>query len=136
VPTVDLADHEDRLRGAPVIWLTTVNSSGQPQSSPVWFVWDGSSFLIYSRRDSPKVPNIRRNPRVSLNLDSDGEGGAIVTIEGEAEIDEGAPPANEVPAYVEKYLDRIRRLGAEPEPFGKMYSIPIKVTPSRSRVWS
>jgi predicted pyridoxine 5'-phosphate oxidase superfamily flavin-nucleotide-binding protein len=26
-----------RLRAEPIIWLTTVTRSGQPQSTPVWF---------------------------------------------------------------------------------------------------
>jgi len=127
---------EKRLREAVVIWLTTVRSDGQPQSSPVWFVWDGERFLIYSRPGSGKVPNIRGNPRVSLNLDSDGEGGDVVTIEGTAEIDPAAPLANEVDAYVAKYLEHIRRLGTEPGPFASMYSTPIRVTPTRRRVYS
>jgi PPOX class probable F420-dependent enzyme len=56
---------EERLAREVVIWLTTVRSDGQPQTSPVWFVWDGQSFLIYSIPRSQKVPNIRGNPRVS-----------------------------------------------------------------------
>lgn len=135
-----VADDEEtyvdgRLRDAVVIWLTTVRSDGQPQTSPVWFIWDGQSFLIYSRRDSLKVPNIRGNPRVSLNLDGDGGGGAIVTIEGKAHIDEQSPPADEVEPYIQKYREHIRRLGTEPEPFARMYSIPIRVTPTRRRVY-
>ena len=135
VPDDEDAYVEGRLRDAIVLWLTTVRRDGQPQTSPVWFVWDGRSFLVYSRRDSPKVPNIRANPLVSLNLDGDGEGGAIVTIEGRAQIDERTTPANELPAYVEKYRAHIERLGSEPEPFGRLYSTPIRITPTRRRVY-
>lgn len=135
-----MADDEDtyvenRLRDAVVIWLTTVRSDGQPQVSPVWFHWDGERFLIYSRPGSRKVPNIRSNPRVSLNLDGDADGGEIVTIEGTAEIDEEAPAANEVDAYVAKYREHIGRLGAEPVSFASMYATPIRVTPTRRRVY-
>jgi PPOX class probable F420-dependent enzyme len=126
---------EERLGREPVIWLTTVREDGQPQTSPVWFVWDGESFLIYSMPRSQKVPNIRRNPRVSLNLDGDGTGGGIVSIEGDARIDDGAPPPNDVPPYVGKYEQLIRDMGAEPEPFGREYSTAIRVTPTRRRVY-
>jgi PPOX class probable F420-dependent enzyme len=126
---------ENRLRDAVVIWLTTVRSDGQPQTSPVWFFWDGERFLIYSRPTSQKVPNVRGNPCVSLNLDGDRDGGEILTIEGSAEIDEQAPLANEVEAYVEKYREHIKRLGTEPEPFARMYSTPIRITPTRRRVY-
>jgi PPOX class probable F420-dependent enzyme len=135
-----MADDEDtyvetRLREAVVIWLTTVRADGQPQTSPVWFLWDGERFLIYSRPRSGKVPNIRGNARVSLNLDGDRDGGEIVTIEGTAQIDEQAPLADEVLDYVEKYREHIRRLGSEPEPFARTYSTPIRITPTRRRVY-
>ncbi|MGI9008873.1 MAG: pyridoxamine 5'-phosphate oxidase family protein, partial [Streptosporangiaceae bacterium] len=48
-----------RLHDEPIIWLTTVSPSGQPQSSPVWFLWDGGEFLIYGSKNGPKTPNIR-----------------------------------------------------------------------------
>ena len=37
----------ERLSADLIVWLTTVDASGQPQSTPVWFWWDGSTFLIY-----------------------------------------------------------------------------------------
>jgi hypothetical protein len=30
---------DGRLKSEPMIWLTTVTPSGQPQSTPVWFLW-------------------------------------------------------------------------------------------------
>ena len=125
---------EERLGREPVIWLTTVRADGQPQTSPVWFVWDGETFLIYSMPRSQKVPNIRRNPSVSLNLDGNGTGGGIVSIEGQARIEDG-PPILEAAAYVEKYTESIRAMGAEPEPFSREYSTPIRVTPTRRRIY-
>jgi PPOX class probable F420-dependent enzyme len=118
-----------------VMWLTTVRSDGQPQTSPVWFLWDGDRFLLYSRPGSGKVPNIRGNPRVSLNLDGDGEGGAIVSIEGAAQIDEQAPSADRVGAYADKYRQHIQRLGMESASFARMYSTAIRITPTRRRVY-
>ena len=29
--------------------MTTVRSDGQPQTVPVWFLWDDEGFLIYSQ---------------------------------------------------------------------------------------
>jgi len=126
---------EERLAREVVIWLTTVRPDGQPQTSPVWFVWDGQTFLIYSMPRSQKVPNIQGNPMVSLNLDGDGTGGGIVTIEGQARIDDGAPPASEVGTYADKYRQLINDMGTEPEPFAKEYSTAIRVTPTRRRIY-
>ncbi len=125
---------DERLRTAPVIWLTTVNAEGQPQSSPVWFLWDGESFLLYSRPGG-KVQNIAANPRVALHLNDNGTGGDIITLEGTAAIAGDAQPADRNVSYLEKYREGIARLGMTPERFAATYRVAIRVTPTRFRVW-
>ena len=56
---------ERRLGRDLIAWLTTVSPSGTPQPSPVWFLWDRETFLIYSRPDTPKLRNIRSRPTVA-----------------------------------------------------------------------
>ena len=73
---------ERRLREEQIGWLTTVRGDGLPQPSPVWFLWDGETILIYSRPDTPRLRNIAGNPKVALNLDGDGRGGDIVILSG------------------------------------------------------
>jgi PPOX class probable F420-dependent enzyme len=102
--------------------LTTVRSDGQPQSVPIWFLWDGETFLIYSQPGRQKLKNITRNPRAGLNLNSDAHGGAVVRTAGAAEI-------------VEKYRAAIARIGYDPEGFARDYSVPIRVIPERWQVW-
>ncbi len=126
---------QGRLRDEPIIWLTTVTAGGRPQTSPVWFLWDGEEFLIYSLADTARVRNIATNPRVALNLDGDGKGGSIVTIEGHARIDRDAPPSHRVPAYREKYRSRILGNGWTPESFARDYPVPIRIVPQRVRAW-
>jgi PPOX class probable F420-dependent enzyme len=129
------ASVERRLREEEIAWLTTVRSDGQPQSVPVWFLWDGEGFVIYSQPDRQKLKNIRRNPRVSLNLNSDANGGSIVRAEGVAEIVEDTPPATDIPEYLEKYRAGISRIGMDPESFARSYSVALRVTPEKFRVW-
>jgi PPOX class probable F420-dependent enzyme len=57
---------ERRLREEEIAWLTTVRADGQPQSVPVWFLWNDESFLIYSQPDRQKLRNISNNPRIDL----------------------------------------------------------------------
>jgi PPOX class probable F420-dependent enzyme len=124
-----------RLEGERIIWLTTVRADGTPQSSPVWFLWDGTEFLIYSRPEKPKLRNIEGNPRVALNLNSDEGGGDVVTVSGGATIDRAAPPAKDNPGYVEKYRESLSRSGWTPESLSADYSVPVRVRPDSSRVW-
>jgi PPOX class probable F420-dependent enzyme len=58
-----------RLHDELIVWLTTVRPSGQPDTVPVWFLWDGTTVLIYSRPGQAKLRNIAHNPRVSVVLD-------------------------------------------------------------------
>jgi len=124
-----------RLAEEPIIWLTTVGPKGQPQPSPVWFVFEDEEFLVYSLAGTARIGNIEANPLVSLNLDGNGRGGDIVVIEGEARIETFAPPSSEVPAYQDKYAALIERNGWTPQSFAADYPIPIRIRPTRFRIW-
>src|ERR1700749_3176462 len=68
-------------------WLTTVAKSGQPVPRLVWFYFDGTRLTVYSMPQAAKVTHIKAHPEVSLNLDSDGNGGGVIAIGGTAAID-------------------------------------------------
>ena len=53
---------EQRLREEPTIWFTTVRADGRPHTVPVWFLWDGETFLIFSKPGTLKIRNVQRNP--------------------------------------------------------------------------
>ena len=139
IPQIDLASgagahaHE-RLTADRIGWLTTVATDGTPQTSPIWFLWDGSEILVYSL-DSPRARNVAENDRVSLHLDGNGIGGDIVVVEGTARIDESTQNAAQNPEYVEKYKPVMDDYGWTPEWFAGRYSVPIRVTPTRFRYW-
>ncbi len=118
-----------RLREDQIGWLTTVRPDGMPQPVPLWFLWDGETFLIYSHPNAQKMRNIKTNPKVSLNLDGDGRGGDIVVLTGEARAISDAPPADQVAEYLEKYREGIRRINMTPEQMAQMYSAAICMTP-------
>ena len=122
-----------RLADEPIGWLTTVSADGAPQPSPIWFLWDGETALIYSQPNTPKLRHIAANPRVSLSLDGDGRGGDIVILTGEARVDAATPPADQIPTYLTKYAEGIQRIGLTPERFAQAYSVPIRLTPAKLR---
>lgn len=124
---------ERRLQEEWIGWLTTVDSDGVPQPRPIWFLWDGSTFLIYSRPRTAKLAHLGRNSNVSLSLDSDGRGGNIVVFTGEAAVLADPPPAEQVTAYLEKYREGLKRIGMKPKEFADAYSVAIQVRPNKLR---
>src|SRR5262249_30605324 len=107
---------------------------GQPQSSPVWFIWDGESLWLRSQEHAGKVRNIGANRRVAFHLADDGDGGKVVTIEGSASLESKPPELLE--AYVAKYGPAIRSaLQTTPEQLAADYPITIRITPTRTRAW-
>ena len=122
-----------RLGEERIIWLTTAGSDGTPQPRPVWFLWDGESFLIYSRPNTAKLKHIAARPHVALNLDGDGRGGDIVIFTGRAAIDPTIPAADQLPAYAEKYREGFQRINMTPAEFARVYSVAIRVWPEALR---
>jgi PPOX class probable F420-dependent enzyme len=117
---------QSRLRREIVIWLATTNPNLRPLVVPVWFLFEGDSFLIYSVAGQ-KAKNIERNPNVSLHMNSTTDGGDVVRIEGTAQVLKRQPPAHRVPAYMAKYKSQIKTYGWTPESFSADYRIPIRV---------
>ena len=123
-----------RLSQEAIGWLTTVDTSGTPQPSPIWFVWDGETALIYSQPNTPKLRHIAANPNVSLHLDGDGHGGDIIILTGEAHVDETAPTSDQYPEYQTKYLKIIENgLKMTAQSFAQAYSVPVRFTPAKVR---
>jgi PPOX class probable F420-dependent enzyme len=124
----------ERLQREIPIWLTTVGRSGQPQSSPVWFWWDGEVFHLISQPGATKITNLRENPLVSLHLQAEEIAEEDIAIfEGVAEFDPVGAEAAWLPAYLEKYRERIDAYGWTPEGMLADYSVPLQVTPTRIR---
>jgi PPOX class probable F420-dependent enzyme len=126
---------ERLLRSERTIWLVTVTPDGRPSVRPVWFVWDGESFLVFSQPNRAKVRHIAENPEVCLHLDSDAWGETIVIVNGEARIAPDHPPADQTPAYVEKYAWGFERLGVSASEYADDYSIPILIAFERLRTY-
>lgn len=118
-------------------WLTTVDASGTPQPRPVWFIWEKDSLLIYSQTNAHKLKHIQNNPQVSLHLNSaDGKGEErIIVVAGKARIVRSAPPPHKNRAYMKKYKAGIVGMNATPEQFGGLYSVAIRITPTKLRGW-
>jgi PPOX class probable F420-dependent enzyme len=132
LPAGDRERVEARLRHNLMAWLTSVRPDGQPVSVPVWFLMrDDGTILLYSQPEKAKLRNIAANPKVSLALDVTDIGRNIVRIEGVAEQAHDQSPANEQPAYLAKYIERIEALFGTSERFAELFSAALIITPTR-----
>jgi PPOX class probable F420-dependent enzyme len=124
----------ERLKDELIGWLTTTNPDGQPQSSPIWFLWVGDEVLIYSGKRAPRNENVAERSLVSFNLNTDAVGGDVATMEGEALVDLTYAPADQVPAYIAKYQGLLDEYGWTPGYFAAEYPLAIRVRPTRWRL--
>jgi PPOX class probable F420-dependent enzyme len=119
-----------RLKKELIIWLATVGRDGHPHVVPVWFWWDGSSFLVYSI-PGQKVRDIEVNPNVALHLNTDAEAEDVVRVDCTAELPKRQAPAYKVPEYISKYARLIKGYGWTPEGFSADYKVPLRILPTR-----
>jgi PPOX class probable F420-dependent enzyme len=131
--SIEIEPHvAERLKREQILWLTTTKPDGTPLPNPVWFYWDGEQFLIFTEPGSVKMRNMARNPRVSLNLNTDFDGDEVAIFQAMADVD-GAPLRDEErDAYLTKYEEGIQSIGMTPEALMKMYR-PVRVKPLRFR---
>jgi PPOX class probable F420-dependent enzyme len=123
----------ERLSSDKYGWLTTVAKSGQPVPRLVWFYFDGTDVIVYSEPNAAKVRHVRTHPRVSLNLDSDGNSAGIVIVGGVGSVDaEGADPLADE-RYVAKYGEYAASLGFSNE-FFAAYNLRLKI--AVDKVWT
>lgn len=123
----------ERLKEEQVIWLTTVRQDGTPIPTPVWFLWEGEAFLIYTKPGSFKLKNSAANPRAALNLNSDEYGGAVVVFTGTLTVETDEPPALQNPAYLTKYREAVKDMQTTPEALSKEYSVALRFHPTHIR---
>ena len=63
-------DEVERLLGLDVpAHLGTIDPSGHPRITPIWFLWKDGAFYMTSFADKPHVRNLRLNPKASVCID-------------------------------------------------------------------
>lgn len=122
---------DERLRSDIMIWLGTVRPDGRPHSVAVWFLWDGTQFLIFSQPNKQKLRNLQHNPNVVLALDNTKNGGDVIVIEGKAELVNDVNVSTALPAFAEKYAKQLKSMGWTAEAMAADYSQAIRITPTK-----
>lgn len=85
--------HRDLLEAPLFGHLCTIRPDGAPQSSVMWFNWDGSLLRFSHRTNRQKYQNLQREPRVSLSVQDPSQPYRFLEIRGVVESitpDDGA----------------------------------------------
>lgn len=117
-------------------FLTAVDSEGQPQTAPVWFMRDGDDIVVYNKPNTPRLDSIAVNPKVAFSLRGDRAATGMVVVEGTAVRDADLPPPIDFPGYLDKYDREIESLGWMPQEFAESYSTGIRISVTRVRASS
>ena len=104
---MDPGQAADFLRAHHRAVLATSRADGRPQLSPVLCVADDEGRILISTRETAvKTRNLRRDPRASLCVFTDGFFGEWVQAEGDAEI-------ISLPDAMDLLIDYYRRVAGE-----------------------
>ncbi len=119
---------QQRFIEEPIAWLTTVSGAGIPSTAPVWFyLEEDGSVTVFSREPSVRTRNMRTNDRVTLHLEGDGRGGAIVVLNGSATIIDDGPAADDHAPFIAKYRSFLDQYGWTPEWFAENYPTRVSI---------
>ncbi|HEV2372055.1 MAG TPA: PPOX class F420-dependent oxidoreductase [Streptosporangiaceae bacterium] len=104
---MDLARAREFIRAHHRAVLATFRADGRPQLSPVLCaVDDDGRVLVSTREPALKTKNLRRDPRASLCVFTNGFFGDWVQVEGEAEV-------ISLPGAMDVLVDYYRRVAGE-----------------------
>jgi PPOX class probable F420-dependent enzyme len=87
------ASHADLLERPLFAHLATVRPDGAPQSSVMWFAWDGSQVRMTHTRTRQKFANLKQDPRVAVSIADPDDPYRFLEVRGVVESIEDDPGA-------------------------------------------
>jgi len=101
---------------------------------PVWYLYlGGDRVLFFSQAGSQRLKNIGAGGRASLNFNTNATGGNVSVLHGT--IAPYSPTDDEVRAYLGKYEEGMKALGADEAHFRERYNAPLLFTVRRPLGW-
>jgi PPOX class probable F420-dependent enzyme len=98
--------HADLLHAKALAHVATIGPKGEPQSSPVWFDFDGTHLRFSQTTTRQKLHNLQREPRVAVSIVDPANPYRYLEVRGtvaEVADDEGNAFIN---SMAKKYLDQ------------------------------
>lgn len=67
--------------------LAYVAKDGTPRTIPIAFAWNGSTIVMCTSKNAPKLHALSHNPMVALTIDTEVHPPKILLLRGRAELD-------------------------------------------------
>ena len=110
--------------------MSTIRADGSPQISPLWYLFDGESFIISTAKETAKWHNLQRDPRVALCVD-EPETGRMVVAYGRATL-EDEDIWDTTQRLVEKYVKEPAAVAAHMQRiFANWTRVIVRVKPDK-----
>jgi PPOX class probable F420-dependent enzyme len=77
--------HTDLLDQPTFAHLATVRPDGSPQSSVMWFAWDGERIRMTHTKTRQKFRNLADEPRVAMSITDPADGYRFLEVRGVVE---------------------------------------------------
>ncbi|HYB03999.1 MAG TPA: pyridoxamine 5'-phosphate oxidase family protein [Nitrososphaerales archaeon] len=105
MPPLTESEMNTFLEKAPIARLCTHNSNGSIHAAPIWFKYDNGEILFGTQDDSHRIINLKKNPDVTIVVDTEALPYKGVVIYGKARLDYDNAIAKRV-AIFEKYMPK------------------------------
>lgn len=107
---------QEALEGVSTAVLATINPDGSPLATPMWYVHDASGFGMVSVDGLQKIHNLKRDPRVSVVVETGAPSGLqCIIVQGTAEfLDSSADRRALGAAFADKYGGEIEKRWGRP----------------------
>ena len=97
--------HRDILDKKGFAHIATIGPHGEPESTPVWYGWDGETLAFSNTKGRQKYKNLVRNPRASASITDPDNPYRYLEIRGDVIIEED-PDYHYINQMSHKYLGK------------------------------
>ncbi len=69
LPSLTKEEIDEFLKVPRLMRLAVLDARGEPNVTPVWYLWENDKFYITSQTDKKKYSDVQRNQRVGFSID-------------------------------------------------------------------
>ncbi len=99
-------EYKNLLHTTALAHIATIGPKGEPQSTPVWFDWDGTNIRFSQIKTRQKYRNLLRDPQIALSIVDPTNPYRYLEVRGKVvRIDED-PNLDFINSMAKKYLGK------------------------------